>query len=174
MTNAATAGRPNEISSTQSAVGVADVQHTACLVCRAGVILCALPIDQVVEIMRPLPLEQIGGAPEYVRGLSIIRGAPVPVVDPGLIIANKVTQATRLIIVRSATRTIALAAESVTGIIMVAADAFGRLPPLLHEAASDTVAAIAALDGELIVLLRTARLIPEDLLARLESEKPAL
>jgi hypothetical protein len=49
-------------------------KRSSWLLCRAGNLLCALPIEHVIEIMRPLPVEQIAGAPHYVRGLSIIRG----------------------------------------------------------------------------------------------------
>lgn len=41
---------------------------------------CALDLAQVVEIMRPLPIERVAGAPDLVRGLAVIRGVPVPVV----------------------------------------------------------------------------------------------
>ena len=140
---------------------------------RVSAIRCALPIEQVIEIMRPLPIEQIGGTPRYVRGLSIIRGAPVPVVDLGLVLGETATRATRLIALRTTTRTIALAVESVIGITAAADTTFDQLPPLLRDAAADTVAAIAALDGELIVLLHAARLVPEELIPHLEAGESA-
>jgi purine-binding chemotaxis protein CheW len=173
MTHEAIAAQADPVTSAQTAAGVPSSARASWLVCRAGAILCALPIEQVIEIMRLLPTEQIGSAPRYVRGLSVIRGTPVPVVDLGLVLGDKVARATRLIAVRAATRTIALAVESVIGITAIAADTFSQLPPLLRDAAADVVAAIAALDGELIVLLRAARLVPEELLARLETEKTA-
>jgi chemotaxis signal transduction protein len=33
-----------------------------------------LPLEHVVEVMRPLPLEQVAEAREFVRGMSIVRG----------------------------------------------------------------------------------------------------
>jgi len=143
------------------------------LLCRAGSVLCALPIEQVLEIMRLLPIEPMAGAPKYVRGLSIVRGAPVPVVDLGVVIGDRTIESTRLITVRVATRTIALAVEAVLGITAVASSAFGQLPPLLRDAASDTVTAIGALDSELIVFLRAARLVPDDVFARVHAEAAA-
>jgi purine-binding chemotaxis protein CheW len=150
-----------------------EADRKAWLLCRAGTMLCALPIEQVIEIMRPLPIEQIGGAPRYVRGLSVIRGGAIPVVDLGQILSDRDTRPTRLIAVRAAARTIALAVDSVVGISSVAANKFTQLPPLLREAAADTISAIAALDGALIFILEAARLVPEELLARLEAEKAA-
>ena len=86
------------------------------LLCRTGGITCALPIENVSEIMRPLPIEQIAGAPEYILGLSVIRGAPVPVADLGAIVSGRKTRPARLIAARAATGKIALAVQAVTGV----------------------------------------------------------
>jgi hypothetical protein len=43
------------------------------------------------------------------------------------------------------------------------------LPPLLRDAAVEAVAAIGTLDAELLLFLRTARIVPEDLLSRLDA-----
>jgi purine-binding chemotaxis protein CheW len=143
----------------------------AWLLCRAGTMLCALPIGHVVEVMRALAVEQVAGAPKFVRGLSIIRGVPVAVVDLGLIVSGDSIRGALLVTIREGARTIALAVDQVIGVNAIEADTFGQLPPLLHEAAAETIAAMAALDGELVVLLRAARLVPEDVLARLDAEK---
>lgn len=170
MTREATAGRPGRTRSASRANGADAAARRSWLLCRTGTILSALPIEHVIEIMRMLPLEQLAGAPRYVRGVSIIRGAPVPVVDVGLIIGGEIVPSTRLVAIRAARRTIALAVDEVIGITGIAADAFGRLPPLLQQAAADTVSAIGALDSELLVFLRTGRLVPEDVLAKLDAE----
>jgi hypothetical protein len=36
------------------------------LLCRAASTLCALPVEQVLEVMRVLPLEPFAAAPRYV------------------------------------------------------------------------------------------------------------
>jgi len=138
------------------------------LLCRAGTRLHAIPIEHVIEIMRVLPIEAISGAPRYVRGLCIIRGAPVPVVDIGLLIGGEATPFERLVTIRTGARTIALAVESVSGIRNVGADAFDRLPPLLENAANETIDAIGTRAAELLFFLRTARRVPEDLFDRLD------
>jgi purine-binding chemotaxis protein CheW len=150
-------------------LGADEADHTRWLLCRAGAYLCALPIEQVAEIMRLLPIERISGAPKYLRGLSIIRGVPVPVVDLGLIIGDQITPTTRLITIKAAARTIALAVETVVGITAIAAEAAGRLPPLLRDAATETVSAIGARDTELIIFLHAARLVPEGVFTCLDA-----
>jgi purine-binding chemotaxis protein CheW len=144
---------------------------TSWLLCRSGSMLCALPIEQVREIMRVLPLERFAAAPRYVLGLSIIRGAPVPVVDIGLIIGSTATKAARLVAVEAADRTVALAMEDVIGITAISAMTFSQLPPLLRDAAAETIAAVSALDSELLVVLRASRLVPEAVFAALDARE---
>jgi purine-binding chemotaxis protein CheW len=146
----------------------AETSRASWLICRTGKIICALPIEPVVEIMRLLPIEPLSGAPDYVRGLSIIRGAPVPVVDVGLIVGQQDGVPTRLVATRVAARIIALAVGEVIGISAIAAGAFGELPPLLQNAATDAITAIGARDGELLVFLRAGRLVTDDVFARLD------
>jgi purine-binding chemotaxis protein CheW len=38
--------------------------------------------------MRPLPIKPIAGTPGFVRGVSIIRGAPTPVIDLKALLDN--------------------------------------------------------------------------------------
>ncbi|HUZ30530.1 MAG TPA: chemotaxis protein CheW [Xanthobacteraceae bacterium] len=159
-----------------SAAPATDLDHAerSCwLLCRAGHLRCALPIGHVIEIMRPLPVEQIAGAPHYVRGLSIIRGMPVPVVDLGLIVGDRATTTTRVVTVRAA-RVVALAVDSVLGVSTVAGETLDELPPLVRDAAPDAIAAIGRLDNGLIVFLHTTRIVPEAVLNRLDAEKAAL
>jgi purine-binding chemotaxis protein CheW len=139
------------------------------LVCRAGTHLCAMPLQDVLEVMRMLPIEQLSGAPSYVRGLCIIRGSPVPVVDTGLLIGDQVTRPERLVAISIGGRSVALAVEAVVGIRAIGVGASEQLPPLLRDAAVEAVAAIGTLDAELLLFLRTARIVPEDLLSRLDA-----
>jgi purine-binding chemotaxis protein CheW len=169
MMREATAPQFGQDQSARPADGAREAAGPSWLLCRAGRIRCALPIEYVIEIMRVLPLEQLAGAPPYVRGVSVIRGAPVPVVDVGLIISDRITQPTRLVTIRAASRTIALAIETVLGLSAIAADALGQLPPLLEDIATDTIAAIGARDCELLVFLRTGRLVPDDVFDRLDA-----
>jgi purine-binding chemotaxis protein CheW len=124
-----------------------------------------MPLQHVVEIMRMLPIEQLSGAPHYVRGLCVIRGSPVPVVDTGLLIGEHATRPERLVAVRIGGRSVALAVEAVVSIRAIGVELSDQLPPLLRDAASETVAAIGTLDAELLFFLRTARIVPEDLLS---------
>jgi purine-binding chemotaxis protein CheW len=120
--------------------------------------------------MRPLPVEFVGGAPEFVSGLSIIRGVPLPVVDTGSLLGEKGSPRTRFVIVKAGNHLVALSVDEVLGLRAIPADSLQELPPLLGDARADLVAAIGAVDARLLLVLRTARVVPESFWAALELE----
>ena len=129
--------------------------------------LCALPLEHVVETMRPQPVSSVAEPPPCVAGVAVIRSAAVPVVDVGRLLdpsarvePGSAQRALRFVTVRTGDRTVALAVDEVVGIRTLTTDALRDLPPLLREAGSDAVAAIGTLDAELLLVLRAARLVP--------------
>jgi purine-binding chemotaxis protein CheW len=164
------AGRHGQKRFARDPGGPANAAGALWLLCRAGATLVALPIEDIVETMRVLPHTRVEGAPPYILGLSIVRGLPAPVVDVGRIINGAPSRAARLVTVRQAERIVALAVDEVVGITAFAADTFGRLPPLLRDAATDAIVGVGAADAELLVFLGTGRLVPEDVLAELSAE----
>src|ERR1039458_10836110 len=83
------------------------------LLTRAGDRCCALNLLHVVEIMRPLPVDEVAHMPAFVRGLSIIRGAPTPVVSLAALLADSGGPPTRFVVVRAGEGQVALAVDAV-------------------------------------------------------------
>jgi len=100
------------------------------------------PRDDRSDASRIDPL--VGSGPPMVRGLCIIRGAPVPVIDAALLFDERSTRCERLVTVRTGERTIAFAAEAVLGVEAIRPQALQQLPPLLRNV--ETIAAITTLD----------------------------
>lgn len=124
-----------------------------------------MPLGSVIETMRPLAIEPIAGAPAFVMGLSIIRGAPVPVIDLGGLLGGASAGGSpaapgRLVTLRVDGRCVALAVEAVLGVRALPAS-LEEPPPLLREAADDAIESIGVLDAELLLVLRAAQLVPE-------------
>jgi purine-binding chemotaxis protein CheW len=142
---------------------VRDVPHSTTLITRVGGCRCALPLAHVVETMRRGAVEPIAGAPTAVLGIATIRGEAVPVVDLGRLLGVEGAVGGRLVTVDTGGRRVALAVDGVDGVRDLADDATGQLPPLLREAAAEVVAAVGRLDGDLLLVLRGARLVPEAL-----------
>jgi purine-binding chemotaxis protein CheW len=156
MTALLGSARPNGQAQSQSTTPTSQF-----VVCRVGSRLCALPLDHVTETMRPLPCEPFAGAPEFVRGVSMIRGTAVPVVDAGLLLGTEPGSATRLVSISVDGRTIGLAVDAVIGVREIAEDALHHLSPLLEGACGGTIIALGALDSELLVVLRESRIVPD-------------
>jgi purine-binding chemotaxis protein CheW len=141
------------------------------LMTRVGGLICAFPIEHVIETMRPLPVEAIGRSRDEglaaVDGLTMIRGAPVPVVDARRLLGVSGERATRFVIVRAAERRVAVAVDAVISVVRIALDTLADLPPLLG-AHGDRIAAIGTRDAGLLVVLDAARLLPADSWAAIE------
>lgn len=133
----------------------------AFLLFRVGQRLCSLPLRHVIEVMRPLPVEPIAGAPTGVSGVAVIRGMPLPVLDLATVLDGADHPATRFITVKTGTHSVALAVASVAGLRHLSIDTVSGIPPLLSEANANAVTAIGTLDSELLVVLNTAHLVPE-------------
>jgi len=132
------------------------------LLVRARAWLCALPAEDVVETMRPLPIEPVAGAPRCVKGISVIRGEPVPVLSlPLLLGAEAPVEGRRMVLVRAGAHRIALEVEDVLDVEELDPVNLGGLPPLLSEALPAEVERLGTLDGKALALLDAARLLPE-------------
>jgi purine-binding chemotaxis protein CheW len=103
----------------------------------------------------------------FVKGVSVIRGTPIPVLDMARLFGGHETTAGRFVTVRVANRIVAMAFDGVVGVRSIPKDSLRALPPLIREPAADAVGAIGTLDAELLVVLTTARILHDDVLADL-------
>lgn len=129
------------------------------LLCRAGRMLCALPLAHVVETMRPLPVDAIGAAPTSVLGLALVRGEPTLVIDLARLLGAGESSPRRFVSVRTGSRTVALAVDEVIGTRALSRDELRALPPLLREAELDSIAAIGRHDAELLAVLESGQIV---------------
>jgi purine-binding chemotaxis protein CheW len=138
-------------------------QSSSVLLLKAGALRCALPLSCVSETLRPLPLHALANTPGFVCGASVIRGEPVPVVDLARFLGAAAQTAARFVLVRAGKGKVALAVEAVIGIQQLVLEPGASVPPLLAHASPDAVGALAILDRELLLVLQTAHIVPEDL-----------
>jgi chemotaxis signal transduction protein len=81
------------------------------------------------------------------------------VVDLAALLGEGAGVCSRLVTVKAGDRLVALAVDEAVGLRSLP-DA--SLPPLMQQAASDTVIAMSTLDSELLLVLDAARLAPGD------------
>jgi purine-binding chemotaxis protein CheW len=144
------------------------------LLCRVGNLLCAWPLEHVEETMRPLSTEPLAGVPAFVLGLAVVRGTAVPVVDLATLLGRSGadTVSSRFVTVKVGARRVAVAVDAVVGVSRISPRSLEQLPPLFQGPDLDAVSAIGTLDTGLLVVLATARLVPDDIWARVQAATP--
>jgi len=149
-----------------------DIRYTnSLLVCRVQGRTCALPIEHVGEIMRPLHIDRIPGAPHYILGLAVIRGVATPVLNMASLfeqIEARVERYERFISIKVAGRPLALAVGQVQGVSVFARQDLSAMPSLMQSIGSDLIESIGVRDAALFLVLDGARLLPEGALAAWE------
>lgn len=143
------------------------------LLCHVGSRLCGFPIEHIAETMRPLPVESLAGMPPFVLGLALIRGAPTPVVDLGALLhgSERRTPVTRYVTVKSGTRRAALAVGAVVGVRAVPRSIESGLPPLFGDVRNDFVESIGTLDGDLLLVLASGKIVPPSVWAAVDARE---
>lgn len=132
--------------------------------------LCSLPLSEVVETMRVLPLQPVAGAPPFVRGLSLVRGELVPVVELAALLGDGGPRGERLVIVKAGPygeRRLALEVDEVLRVVKLALKPDAGVAPLLSAALPAQVEVLAALDGSALAVLSSASLLSEEAWAAL-------
>jgi purine-binding chemotaxis protein CheW len=145
------------------------------LVVSSGARACAIPVRHVGETMRPLPIEALTGLPVFVRGVALVRGIPIPVIDlNALLQGGEITSSYgRFVTVKAGERCIALGVDGVVGLRRLESLSFVDLPPLLRDTSTDRIEAIGTCDAGLLVVLRAARIVPDHVWAALSGSGPA-
>jgi purine-binding chemotaxis protein CheW len=143
--------------------------ESSALVFRAGSMLCALRLDDVIETMRPLAARPLAGTPAFVRGVSIVRGVPTPVVDVARLLGGERAEVCRFVAVRTERGPVVFATGAVLG-IRVAGPGDGSGHPGLLGAAGRLVAGVGTLEGEPVLLLQSMRVVPDEVWAAAAGE----
>jgi purine-binding chemotaxis protein CheW len=149
----------------QTARPAEDADGTSSLVFRAGSLLCALRLDEVIETMRPLTTHPLAGTPAFVLGISILRGVPTPVVDVARLLGGERAEVARFVAVRTERGPVAFATGAVLGIRSTVADVGAQHTVLLGATPGGLVAGIARIGAEPLLLLQSMRVVPDDVWA---------
>ncbi|WP_229783259.1 chemotaxis protein CheW [Pilimelia anulata] len=135
------------------------------LLFRAGPLLCGLPLEDVVETMRPLPVRPLADLPPYAAGITVVRGAPVPVLDAATLLGGAAGPVSRFIAVRADPGPVVLATGEVLGVDEGGGEAADRAGAdragMDRAAAGPGVGGIRTHDAEPLLLLRGATLVPD-------------
>jgi purine-binding chemotaxis protein CheW len=125
--------------------------------------------------MRPSAVQPLSGVTPSVLGMTVIRGTPTPVVDTALLVTGRSQRTpTRFVCIRVPSangkeRIVALAVDEVQGVVPMPGEELAALPPLISDAQGEVVSAICRVDAELMVVLRAAQVLPEEVWEQLSA-----
>ena len=145
------------------------------VVVMVGARACAFPLHHVAETMRPLPIKSVAGTPGFVRGVSVIRGMPTPVVDLKALLENSENSPGygRCVTLKLDDRRVAIGVDSVIGLRHLDSAQLGDLPPLLRDVTADLIASFGTCDAQLLLVLRAARIVPDEVWTTLAAAEAA-
>ena len=151
------------------------LEISSVFVVRVGARVCALPLHHVVETMRPLPIDPVVGTPGFISGVSVIRGIATPVVDLKALLDNSENSPSfgRFVVLKLDNRQVAIGVDSVVGLGNLDAAQLGKLPPLLRDVCADLFESFGSRDAQLLLVLRAARIVPDEVWATLVAVEAA-
>lgn len=133
------------------------------LVLRVGAKICALPLAEVAEVSRALPVEGVPEAPAMIEGLAVLRGRPCPVVDLARLLGSDGGEGRYFVRLAVDDRHLALRVDSMIGVRAISDGVLEDIPPLLDSSLGEVVAQLETVHSELIYILSVARIVPEEL-----------
>jgi purine-binding chemotaxis protein CheW len=141
-----------------------ELETSPVVVVMVGARACAFPLHHVAETMRPLPIKSVAGTPGFVRGVSVIRGMPTPVVDLKALLENSENSPSygRFVTLKLDDRRVAIGVDSVVGLRNLDSAQLGELPPLLRDVTADLIESFGTRDAQLLLVLRAARIVPDE------------
>ena len=114
----------------------------------------------------PLPVQALAGTQPFVRGISIMRGAPTPVVDVALLLSGHPATVSRFVAVRTGRGPVALACGEVLGIRPVGDTGATRAySALLGGVPMRLVAAVGRYESGPLLVLQSTRVLEDEIWA---------
>ncbi|MEV0902364.1 chemotaxis protein CheW, partial [Actinoplanes sp. NPDC049802] len=144
------------------AVAPAPGAGVTALVFRAGPVFCALPLDEVIETMRPLETRALAGTPPYVCGLTVLRGEPTPVIDVTRLLTGADGLIDRYVAVRAARGPVVCATGPVLGVREVLVSPPEESSVLFTGISKALIAAVGTIGADPLLLLRSPRAVPDE------------
>jgi len=119
-------------------------------------------IAAVESIIKMQAITQLPQAPYYVKGVTNLRGAVLPVIDLRLrfdLAAQEVSRQTRIIIVTMGKIKVGVVVDGVSEVLSVPDDAIEAIPPTVSTANSAFLKGIVRLEQRLIILLELSKVL---------------
>lgn len=124
----------------------------------------ALPLDQVREVIRYMPLSPLDPWAGLLHGIIVIRGRVIPVLDLRTIFKEEpvINRKTRIIIVEMLGRTVGLVADQVEDIVPLSQEQLVPLSAIAMEKKSKILIGVANVGSSSFLVLDAKQMIHEE------------
>ena len=122
----------------------------------------AFRIEQIQEIVIPDRLTRMPQVPDYVEGVTNLRGTIIPMINLRLLFgmeAKPNDDETRTIVVNVGPRTIGCTVDSVSQVIRISAENIQSAPGIVKADGAGYISGIAKLENRLVILLAIDELL---------------
>ncbi len=123
----------------------------------------AVAIERVREVIKAPPVTEVPRAPDYIRGVVIVRGDVVPVFDPrrrlGLPPAAPESRAPRIVIVESGEGPCGLLVDAVASVVRLAPGSIEPCPQGIAGASAEYIGGIGRAGERLFMVLDLGALL---------------
>ncbi len=126
----------------------------------------SIDILKVQEIIRPMDITRVPGAPEFIEGVINLRGRVIPVMDLRRRLgmqAQEETRDTRIVVVEVGGKTVGLKVDSVSEVLRLSTDRIEPPPSFDNVQNTDCIRGVGKLEDRLIILLDVEKVLsPEE------------
>lgn len=122
----------------------------------------AFRIEQIQEIVIPDRVTRMPQVPDYVEGVSNLRGTIIPIINLRRLFELEFKEKddeTRTIVANVGSRTIGCTVDAVTQVIRISPEQIQAAPEIVKSEGSAYIAGFAKLDARLIILLEIEELL---------------
>ena len=122
----------------------------------------AFRIEQIQEIVIPDRVTRIPQVPDYVEGVSNLRGTIIPIIKLRRLFdldAKEKDDETRTIVVNVGERTIGCTVDSVTQVMRIAPEQIQPAPEIVRSEGAAYIAGFAKIETRIVVLLEIQELL---------------
>lgn len=119
-------------------------------------------IALVESIIKVQAITQLPQTPNYVKGVTNLRGSVLPVIDLRTRFALETkedTRQTRIIIVTMGTVKVGVVVDGVSEVLRISDESIEPLPPLVNSVDSAFLKGIVRLENRLIILLELSKVL---------------
>ncbi len=126
----------------------------------------SIDILKVQEIIRPMDITRVPGAPGFIEGVINLRGKVIPVMDLRKRLGmppQEETRDTRIVVVEVGGKTVGLKVDSVSEVLRLPTDRIEPPPTFDSVQDTDCIQGVGKLEDRLIILLDVEKVLgPEE------------